>query len=190
MAWSPDGRTLASAHDDGTVALWKEGVAEPVRVLSGHQGSVRSVGWSPDGRRIVSGGDDGTIRRWNADSGALELVMTLLPAHEWMTTIPGSLAYASSPHGDEFWGVRFDSQLLPVFPLSLSSFRSRLKRSVLRQEPMLTVQPDLLYLAGEVLKTNRRGVRLGLILYGAAAAGILVAAAFEKWISGRIKQPA
>jgi len=44
-------------------------------LLSGHAGSVTSVGFSADGSKVVSGSDDGTVKIWNADSG--EVIQTL-----------------------------------------------------------------------------------------------------------------
>ncbi|WP_414569426.1 caspase family protein [Nostoc sp. CCY 9925] len=65
VAFSPDGQTIVSGGDDGTVRLWNiqgDSVADPFR---GHQGFVRSVTFSPDGQKIVSSGEDGTVRLWD-----------------------------------------------------------------------------------------------------------------------------
>ena len=66
VAISPDGRTLASAADDGTISLWD--VAARRRLgppLSGHDRPVMDVAFSPDGTLLASGGDDATVRLWD-----------------------------------------------------------------------------------------------------------------------------
>jgi len=64
VAFSPDGRLLASASEDKTVRLWDPVTGQHQRTLTGHAGPVRSVAFSPDGRLLASAGDDGTVRLW------------------------------------------------------------------------------------------------------------------------------
>ena len=75
MAFSPDGRLLASAGDDGTVRLWDPATGAGLATLTGHTDTVDAVAFSPDGRRLASAGDDRTVRLWDSKAtGALSLL--------------------------------------------------------------------------------------------------------------------
>lgn len=71
VAFTPDGRIVASASDDGSIKLWRVSNGALLRTLIGHNEDVHSIAFTPDGRTLVSGGDDATVRIWRVADGAL-----------------------------------------------------------------------------------------------------------------------
>jgi len=69
LAFSPNGKMLASAVTEGGLHLWEVGSGMMLRNLRGHQGDVNFVAFTADGKTLWSNGLDGQVRRWNADSG-------------------------------------------------------------------------------------------------------------------------
>lgn len=73
VAWSPDGRFIASGDTGGVVNVWDASSGETFTTYHGHTRFVRGVSWSPDGLHIASGGDygDSTVQVWEALTGKL-----------------------------------------------------------------------------------------------------------------------
>jgi WD40 repeat protein len=69
VAWSPDGRRIASGGWDKTVQVWDAADGGGLFTYRGHTDWVRAVAWSPDGKRIASGSNDKTVQVWDAADG-------------------------------------------------------------------------------------------------------------------------
>jgi WD40 repeat protein len=76
VAFSPDGKTLASGSKDKTIKLWQLSNGKEIRTLVGHSDSVCSVTFSPDGKTLASGSKDRTIKLWQVDTGKELLTFT------------------------------------------------------------------------------------------------------------------
>jgi WD40 repeat protein len=70
LAFSPDGRTLASTSLDHTVRLWEVTTGKQRSTLKGHPGGAFAVAYSPNGRLLASGGNDGVLRLWDVPNRA------------------------------------------------------------------------------------------------------------------------
>jgi WD40 repeat protein/DNA-binding SARP family transcriptional activator len=68
-AFAPDGQTIATANDDGTVYLLDTETGQEIRQFIGHSGVAWSVTFSPDGTYLASTGADGTARLWDVQTG-------------------------------------------------------------------------------------------------------------------------
>lgn len=76
LAFSSDGRILASSSWDHSISLWRvspqadKDALQPLRTLKGHSNAVSSVDFSPDGTRLVSASWDHSVRLWDPQAGS------------------------------------------------------------------------------------------------------------------------
>lgn len=69
VAFSPDGRLLASAGMDASVRMWDLPSGRLLHDLNGHERAVRAVAFSPDGSLLASGGNDKAVLLWDPATG-------------------------------------------------------------------------------------------------------------------------
>ncbi|MFH0902942.1 MAG: WD40 repeat domain-containing protein [Pseudomonadota bacterium] len=75
IAYSPDGRLLATGAFDNLVILWDLSSFSLQQVLTGHKSVVREVAFSPDGKLLASTGADLSIRIWDVASGVQKALL-------------------------------------------------------------------------------------------------------------------
>ena len=104
IAWSPDGRMIASPSADNTIRLWDAETGECLRTLKGHAEVVYSVAFDPAGRILASGSQDKTVKLWDVYSG--QLLRTFKGHKDWVWGIDWS------PDGKALASTARDKKLL------------------------------------------------------------------------------
>src|SRR4051812_33179298 len=69
VAFSPNGRTLASGGDDALLRVADVATGKERHQMRGHLGRIAAVAFSPDGKVLASGGRDSTVCLWNPATG-------------------------------------------------------------------------------------------------------------------------
>ncbi|HEX6262740.1 MAG TPA: BTAD domain-containing putative transcriptional regulator, partial [Actinomycetota bacterium] len=116
VAWSPDGRWIATASWDQTARIWDAETGEPRFTLHGHTGGVVNLDWSHDGTRLVTGGTDGTAKVWEVTPTGARQVLSLTA--DALST--GVWGVAFSPDGSRVMtGAGLSAPTVQVWDVSL-----------------------------------------------------------------------
>jgi WD40 repeat protein len=118
VAFSPDGKKIASAGNDGLVNVWDVETGKLLDQLKGHKRIVWSVKFSPDGQTIASASFDFTFKLWNVADGKL-----LWDNHEHTETVV-DLAFS---HNGTMLATTSDDKTIKIWRLSDKSLLRTMK---------------------------------------------------------------
>ena len=192
VAYSPDGRTLATLSWDRTVMLWDAETGTRRSSLAAHQDWVCHVAFDGSGQRLATAGADGAVRLWDVASGR---PLATFHGHKQSVTcvafdpIGKRLASASSDQTVKLWDSSASREALswrgrgPVVRLAFFPDSRRLILGATPRGAMAGSRPTLTVLdtaTGEAVALVSAGTELVDTVNGVAVspAGDLVAATF------------
>ncbi len=85
LAFSPDGKILATCGYDRLIRLWDTTTGKPIRDLKDHSDAVYAVAFSPDGRLLASGAADRAVKVWDVATG--KRLYTLGESTDWVYAV-------------------------------------------------------------------------------------------------------
>lgn len=92
VAFSRDGKFIASAASDHTIRIWDVENRRELRTFTGHKANVESIDFTPDSRLLASASDDGSTFLWDTKTGEhLLTLISLDDGGEWMVVTPQGL---------------------------------------------------------------------------------------------------
>jgi WD40 repeat protein/DNA-binding SARP family transcriptional activator len=116
IAWSPDGRSIATASEDGSARIFDARTGAPRFAVLGRGGEVYDLDWNPDATRLVTAHGDGAARVWHVTEGGPREEFALT-AHDTRNGVSG---VAFSPDGTQVITGDFGTTAARVWDVSIS----------------------------------------------------------------------
>jgi len=121
IAYSPDGRVIASGSWDRTIRLWDVKTGEKLSVLPGHSAAPKSVVFSPDGKRLISSDSDGGVKFWDVATGK-ELVSFITFRDGTWVAVTSDGRFDTNKSLDGIDGLHWMTSAEPFAPKPLKIF--------------------------------------------------------------------
>src|SRR5258705_13620608 len=117
VAFSRDGKLLASSSSDNTIKIWDVATRKELRTLTGHTANIESMDFSHDSRLLASASEDGGTFLWDATTGEhLLTLISLDDGAEWMVVTPQGLFDGTPPSWNQIlW--RYNQDTFNVAPI-------------------------------------------------------------------------
>jgi len=116
VAFSRDGRLVASASEDNVLKLWDAARGAELRTLAGHTAKVTSLAFNPAGTILASTGYDGRTLLWDAANGEQLATLVSIGDGEWLVVTPDGL-FDGSPAAWRQILWRFSGDTFDVAPV-------------------------------------------------------------------------
>ena len=170
VAFSRDGKLIASSSTDNTIKIWDMASRRELRTLTGHTSNIESLGFSPDGRLLASASDDGGTFLWDVSTGEhLLTLVSLDDGGEWIVVTPEGLFDGTPASWNQIlW--RYNHDTFNVAPIEW--FFNEFYYPGLLADVFAGKRP---HVAQDVSKKDRRQPIVKLSLIGGAASDAAIA---------------
>jgi WD40 repeat protein len=167
IAYSPDGKRLASGTNENIIKIWDTENGREIMSLSGHTDFIFSLAYSPDGQHLASGSQDGVVKIWNVLSGQLIRTISVfqnarqntrqVSGLSWITT---SIVFVSSSvNALEIWDIENNKRLVSNESGPLATVTSNKNKNIIiaGERSMTLPAADSIYIfdlnTGNIIRT-------------------------------------